>query len=177
LAISKEKKEQVVAELKELLAASKVTVISDYRGLTAAQMAELRNKLRPLDSRFLVAKNTLILRSLEELGLPQPKELLQGPTALACCFDDLSQPLQALIEFGKETELLSVKGGLLGARVLEPGQVQTLSALPGLEAVQAQALAGLQSPMSTLVGLLDSALRGLLYVFDARAEQMGEATA
>jgi large subunit ribosomal protein L10 len=177
LAISKEKKEQVVAELKELLKASKATVLSDYRGLTAAQMADLRSRLRPFDSRFLVAKNTLVLRSLEELGLPKPEDKLQGPTALGLCFDEVTQPLKTLMEFARETELLTVKGALLGDRVIEARDVQTLSMLPGLEVVQAQMLSGLQSPMSGFVGLLDAALRGLLYVLDARAEQVGEAAA
>jgi large subunit ribosomal protein L10 len=73
LAISKDKKQQVVAELKEMLTRSKAVVISDYRGLTAGQMADLRSRLRPLESRFLVAKNTLISRSLRRCCKdPQP---------------------------------------------------------------------------------------------------------
>ncbi len=177
MAISKEKKGQVVAELTEMLARSKATVIADYRGLTAAQMGELRNKLRPLDSRFLVAKNTLILRSLGEASLPQPEDLLQGPTALGFCFENIGEPLKAIMDFVKETEILTVKGGLMGERIISPAEIKTLSEMPGVDVLRAQMLAGLQSPMSGLVGLLDSALKGLLYALDARAEQLGEATA
>lgn len=177
MAISKEKKEQIVAELKDMLSRSKVTVISDYRGLRPVQMAELRNKLRPLNSRFLVAKNTLILRSLEEVGLPKPEDMLLGPTALSLCFDDVSQPLKAMVEFAKATGILTIKGGLLGERVIDAQEIRVLSTLPGLEVVQAQTLAGLQSPMSGFVSLLDNVLRGLLYALDAHAEQLGEAVA
>ncbi len=177
MAISKEKKEQVVSELTEMLARSKATVIADYRGLTAAQMGELRNKLRPLDSRFLVAKNTLILRSLEEASLPKPEDLLQGPTALGICFENIREPLKAIMEFAKETEFLAIKGGLMGERIISPAEVKTLSEMPGVDVLRAQTLAGLQSPMSGLVGLLDSVLSGLLYALDARAEQLGEAAA
>lgn len=177
LAISKEKKQQVVAELKEMLTGSKAVIISDYRGLTASQMAELRNKLRPFESRFLVAKNTLILRSLQEVGLPTPEEMLRGPTALSFCFGDLRQTLQVMQEFAKETELLRIKGGLLGERVMNVKDVQVLAELPEMEVLQAQTLASVQSPISGFVGLLDGALRGLLYVLKARAEQMGEAAA
>lgn len=177
MAISKEKKEQVVTELTEMLARSKATVIADYRGLTASQMGELRNKLRPLDSKFLVAKNTLILRSLEEASLPKPEDLLQGPTALGICFENISEPLKAIMEFAKETDILAIKGGLMGERIISPADVKTLSEMPAVDVLRAQTLAGLQSPMSGLVGLLDSVLSGLLYALDARAEQLGEAAA
>jgi len=176
LAISKEKKQQLVAELREMLTRSKAVVISDYRGLRANQMAELRNRLRPLHSRFLVAKNTLVLRSLEELGLPKPEEMLRGPTALGLCFEDISEPARLIIKFGKETRMLSVKGGLLGNRVIDAQQVQTLAELPAQEVLLAQTVATLQSPASGFMGMLDGALRGLLYVLSARAEQLGEAT-
>lgn len=165
----------MVAELKEMLTGSKAVIISDYRGLTAGQMAELRNKLRPFESRFLVAKNTLILRSLQEVGLPTLEEMLQGPTALSFCFGDLRQALQVMQEFAKETEHLRIKGGLLGERVMDVQDVQVLAGLPETEILQAQTLASVQSPISGFVGLLDGALRGLLYVLNARAEQMGEA--
>ena len=175
MAISKEKKQAIVTELKELLTSSKATVISDYRGLTATQMGGLRNLLRPLNSRFLVAKNTLVLRSLDEVGLPHPEEMLQGPTALGFCFDDVSQPLKALMEFARETDSLTIKGGLLGDRIIDATQVRTLSALPGIEALRAQTLSSLQSPASGFVGMLDAALRGLLYALDAQAQKLGEA--
>jgi large subunit ribosomal protein L10 len=175
LAISKEKKQQVVAELKEMLERSNVVVLSDYRGLTAGQMAELRNKLRPLDSRFMVAKNTLILRSLQELGLPDLEGLLQGPTALSFLFGEFGQPLQELRQFAKETESLRIKGGLQGERVLDAQQIHTLAELPAIGVLQAQTLASVQSPVSGFVGLLDGAIRGVLYALSARAQQMGEA--
>jgi len=177
LAISKEKKQQRVAELKEMLTQSKAVIFSDYRGLTATQMAELRNKLRPLNSKLLVAKNTLVLRSLEELGLPQPVELLQGPTALSFCFGDFGPPVRTLMEFARGTEILSVKGGLLGTRVMDVRDVQVLTELPALEVLRAQALGSLQSPIGGFVSLLDSALRGLLCALTARAEQLGQAMA
>ncbi len=176
MAISKEKKQQLVAELTELLTRSKAVILSDYRGLTASQMAELRNKLRPLNSRFMVTKNSMLLRSLEEVGLPKPEELLQGPTAIALCFEDVSEPTRVISDFGKDTEFLQIKGGLLGDRIITANEVQTLAHLPAQEVLLSQTLAGLQSPISGFVGLLDGALRGLLYVFDARAKQLGEAS-
>jgi large subunit ribosomal protein L10 len=177
LAISREKKEQLVAELTELLSRSAVVVLSDYRGLTAGQMAELRNKLRPLDSQFTVAKNSLISRSLEESNLPALETMLEGPTALSFVFGEFGEPLREIKAFAKETEMLNIKGGLLGDRVLSADDVQVLMDLPGAEVLRAQVLGSVQSPVSGLVGVLDSALRGLLYALSAKADQMGEASA
>jgi large subunit ribosomal protein L10 len=177
LAISKEKKQESVAELKEMLGRSKAIVLSDYRGLTATQMAALRNKLRPLDSQLVVAKNTLLLRSLKEVGMPAPEDLFTGPTLVGFCFGDFREPARMLLNATRETEFLKVKGGLLGNTVLHAGQVQMLTTLPSVETLHAMALGGISSPLNGFVGVLDSALRGLLYAFDAHIEQLEKAAA
>ena len=176
MALSKEKKQQQVVQLKELVTRSKAVIITDYRGLAAGQMAELRNRLRPLNSQFMVAKNTMVSRSLQELGLPSADQFLKGPCGLGFCFADVGAPTRAMAEFGKETKLLKLKGGLLEDRVIDANQVNTLAQLPTHDVLLAQTLASIQSPVSHFVGLLDGALRGVLGVFDARAEQLGEAS-
>ena len=177
MAITKEKKQESVSELKDLLSRSQAVILTEYRGLTAGQMATVRNKLRPFNSRFMVAKNTLVARSLTELGNPAPEELLQGPTALGFCFGDFREPVRVLMDLARETDILTIKGGLVGHSVLNKDGAQALTTFPSTEALRAQVVGGLQSPASGLVGVLDGALRGLLYVLDARTEQMGEAAA
>jgi len=174
LPVSKQKKQETIEELKEMLGRSKAVILSNYRGLTAQQMSQLRNRLRPFGSKMLVAKNTLVMKSLEELGLPQPEDLLQGPTALSMIFGELNQPVRALLDFARETDVLKVKGGLMGAYLMSVQEVQMLPQLPALEVLRAQALGGVASPVSGFIGVLDGALRGLLYVLNARAEQMGQ---
>jgi large subunit ribosomal protein L10 len=175
LAITKQKKQESVAQLKDMLARSQAVFLSDYRGLTASQMATVRGRMRPFDSKFLVAKNTLVSRSLQEVGMPVPEDLLEGPTAIGFCFGDFREPARILRDIARETSILIIKGGLLGNSVLDPQAVLSLPELPSTETLRAQALGALQAPMSGFVGVLDSALRGLLYVFQARAEQMGNA--
>jgi large subunit ribosomal protein L10 len=177
LAITREKKEQLVTELSDLLSRSSVVVLSDYRGLTAGQMAELRNRLRPFGSRFTVAKNSLIRRSLEESKLPALDDLLEGPTAVSFVSGAFGAPLREMKAFASETETLNIKGGLLGDRVLSADDVQVLMDLPATDVLRAQVLGSVQSPLSDLAGLLESVLRGLLYGLSARADQMGEANA
>jgi len=177
LAISRERKEQLVAELNELLSRSSVVVLSDYRGLTASQMSELRDKLRPSGSKLTVAKNSLMRRSLAESKLPELDALLEGPTAVSFISGAYGEPLREMKAFADETEMLKIKGGLLGDRVLSAGDVQVLVDLPATDVLRAQVLGSVQSPVSGLVGVLDSVLRGLLYVLSAKADQMGEASA
>jgi len=177
LAISRERKEQLVAELSELLSRSSVVILSDYRGLTASQMSELREKLRASGSKLTVAKNSLIRRSLVESNLPALDTLLEGPTAVSFIFGPFGEPLREMKAFANETEMLNIKGGLLGDRVLSADDVQVLTDLPATDVLRAQVLGSVQSPVSGFVGVLDSMLRGLLYALSARADQMGEASA
>jgi large subunit ribosomal protein L10 len=174
LPVSKQKRQETIEQLKEMLGRSQVVILSDYRGLTTVQMNQLRNKLRPLGSRMLVAKNTLVLKSLEELGLPQPQDLLQGPTALSMVFGEMSQSVRAILDFSKETELFKVKGGLLGAHLMSSQEVQILPQLPAPEVLRAQALGSVVSPIAGFVGVLESAIRGVLYALAAHAEQLGQ---
>ncbi|MBC7261138.1 MAG: 50S ribosomal protein L10 [Chloroflexi bacterium] len=175
--VTREKKQETLEELKELLTRSTVVIFSDYRGLTASQMHELRKKLRPFNSKFLVAKNTLVSKALSELGMPHPTEMLEGPTALGFCFEDFHQPLRTMMDFAQESEILKVKGGLMGEHVLQPEDVKALMTLPEPAVLRAEALGAVQSPLSGLVSLLDTVLRELVYVLDARAEQLGKAAA
>ena len=177
MAISKEKKRQQVADLKELLTRRQAVIIVDYKGSKAGQMAKLRNTLRPLNSKFMVIKNTMLLRSLQELALPEAERFLTEPTALGFCFEAVTEPARAIMQFAQETQFLKVKGGLLGHRVIDARQVKTLAELPAHEVLLAQTLAGLQSPVSHFVGVLDGVLRGLLYVLNAQTEQLETTTA
>jgi len=174
LAVTKQKKQETIEELKEMLGRSHVVVLSEYRGMTAAQLSQLRNKLRPMNSKMLVAKNTLVLKSLEALGLPQPENLLQGSTALGMVFGDLAQPVRTMLDFTRESEFFKVKGGMMGSRVITTKEVQMLPHLPSAEVLRAQALGGVVAPVSGFIGVLDGAIRGLLYALDAHAEQLGK---
>jgi ribosomal protein L10 len=137
-------------------------------------MNQLRNRLRPLGGRMLVAKNTLVLKSLEELGLPQPENLLEGPTALSMIFGETARPVRALLDFSRETDGFKVKGGLMGAHVMSVQEVQMLPQLPAPEVLRAQALGGVVSPIAGFVGVLESAIRGVLYALGSRADQLGQ---
>lgn len=176
MAISKEKKVEQVTELKKALPESEVMIMADYRGLTAQQMADLRNRLRPLHTQFLVIKNTLIARSLEDLGRQPPSEYLEGPTAIGLVpADNIAEATRIMMQFAAENEALKIKGGLAGNRAFSAAEVGTLATLPAPDVIKGQALAGVQSPISGFLGVLDSAVRGILYAMNARVEQLEKA--
>ena len=175
MAISKEKKQQIVEELTELLKASQGVILTDYRGLNVNDMMRLRRKLSETGAVFKVVKNTLTKLALEQAGLPVLDEMLQGPTAIAFLKDDLAGPAKTLLDFAKETGVLTVKGGLLGQTVMDPKAASDLAKLPPRDVLLAQLVAAIQGPMVNLAGILMAPMRDLVYVLQARAEGGAEA--
>jgi large subunit ribosomal protein L10 len=172
LAISKEKKEQIVGDLSDLLARSQAVVLTDYRGLTVSDLARLRGQLRQRGARFMVAKNTLMRLALQRTGRPVPEKLLEGPTGLAFLFDDIAGASKVINDFARDTKILSIKGGILGDSLIGAEGAADLAQLPSQEALRGQILGALQGPMAGLAGILTAPMRELVYVLEARADQL-----
>ena len=92
MAITREKKGELVAGYVEKLQRSQALIVTEYRGLGVKQLEALRRELRTVDSEIVVTKNTLVARAMTEVGMPVPELLLKGPTAVAFCFGDLAGP-------------------------------------------------------------------------------------
>jgi len=172
LAISKEKKEEIVADLIAKFSRSKAAILTDYRGLTVVEISQLRNQMREVKSGYHVVKNRLTKLAIEEAGLPVPESLLTGPTAIGFCYEDAVAPAKVLMEFAKESKVLSIKGGLLGGKVITADDVLALAALPSRETLLAQVIAGMQAPLAGLVNVLKGPTRALIYILQARAKQL-----
>ncbi len=175
--VTRERKEEQVQELRGLFESSEAVIVMEYRGLSAMKMADLRNRLRPLNTRVVVAKNTLALRTLTELGMPQPEEILTGTSLFGFCRGEIAQSVSTFTAFARENEFLKFKGAMVGHSVLGPQQAVALRELPPTSVVRAQLVGALQAPASGLVNLLDGALQSILHVLRARTEQLEEAAA
>lgn len=152
-------KEQLVTELREKLAGASTLYYTDFTGLNVKRMTELRRRLRKAKVEYVVIKNTLALRAVQEAGLL--KQSLRGPTGLVMANDALVAA-KVLSDFAKENDQKPVvKGGLMDGRALDPEQIKKLAAMPSREQMLADLAAGLQSPMAAFVG----AMNGLLYMF------------
>lgn len=174
MAITREKKGELVTEYVDKLRRTQAVMVTEYRGLKVKQLQELRRELRNNDSELIVAKNTLIARAMREVGLPAPETLLSGPTAVALLYGDLAGPAKALNKYARDSKVLVVKGGVLGHSVFAEEGVQQLADMPSREQLYAQVLGTMQAPMSGLVNVLAGTIRGLLNVLNARAQQLGE---
>jgi large subunit ribosomal protein L10 len=152
-------KEQLVSDLRDKLQGAKSLYYTDFTGLNVKRMTELRRRLKKQGVDYVVIKNTLALRAVNESGLVG--ERLKGPTGLVMGADPVAAA-KVLTDFAREFEQKpTVKGGLLDGKAIDSAQVKQLASLPSREQMLADLGAGLQSPMAAFVG----ALNGLLYMF------------
>lgn len=172
-----QRKLQIVQQLSELLSQSNIIIASDYRGLSVAEMSQLRCQLREMGIEYHVVKNTLAKFAAEKVSKPGLSQLLQGPIALAFGYGDITQPAKALADYYRSSKItLSIKGGLLDGQVLSAEEVSSLATLPPPEVLRARLLGVLQSPVFALQNLLSTNLRGLTPTLKARIQQLGGMT-
>jgi large subunit ribosomal protein L10 len=172
LAISREKKRELVESYTEKFSRSQAAFLTDYRGLPVAELNQLRNKMRETGSGYHVVKNRLVMLALRKAGLPVPEEFLRGPTAIGFCYENIVAPAKVLTEYAKESKALTIKGGILNERVIDVQAISSLADLPSRDVLLAQLLGSVQSPMAGLVNVLSGTLRGLVTVLKARADQL-----
>lgn len=175
MAISREKKEELIGGYLDQLNVSEAVIITGYRGLKVSQVEQLRKKVREADGSFTIVKNTLAERALKEAGLPVVEEMLTGPVGIGFCRNNVSGVAKAITDFAKQNELLTIKGGLLGNRVIDEVGVKNLANLPSLDVLRAQLLGLINAPASQLVGVVAGGVRQLVNVFNAYAEKDAEA--
>jgi len=177
LAITRAKKEVLVQQYVEQLNGSEAIVFTDYRGLTVADLQLLRKKVREAEGSYSIVKNTLARRALSEVGLSVPNEMMIGPVGICFCQQNIPGVTKALTDFAKDHDLLVVKGGLMGDKVINEAAVKSLASLPPLEVLQAQLLGVINAPASQLAGVLSGGVRQLVNVFNAYSEQGSETSA
>jgi len=162
-------KEQLVIELKQKIAGAKALYYTDFTGLNVKRMTELRRRLRKANVEYVVIKNTLALRAVNESGLVG--ERLRGPTGLVMAKDPVAAA-KILTEFAKTNDQRpAVKGGLFDGAAIDAGQVKRLAAMPSREQMLAELGAGLQSPLSAMLGVMNSLLTNFAGALEALKTQ------
>jgi large subunit ribosomal protein L10 len=157
--MKKAEKEQLVTELRDKLKSAQSLYYTDFTGLNVKRMTELRRRLKRAGIDYVVIKNTLALRAVNESGLVGEK--LKGPTGLVVGKDPVTAA-RLLAEFAKEFEdKPTMKGGLLQGKAINNAQLKRMASLPSREQMLADLAASMQSPMAAFVG----ALSGPLYMF------------
>jgi large subunit ribosomal protein L10 len=159
--MNRDQKAAAIAEIAAHIDESQAVFAVDYRGISVPQVAELRSKLRESDATFKVVKNSLTERAADEVGASTLKELLEGPTALTFVRGDIATAAKAVADYGRATQLLPFKGGLMDGAAIDPEQIRSLSRLPSREVLYGQLVGVVASPIGGLVRSLGGLLGGL----------------
>lgn len=142
-----EAKQAVVTEIADKLQEAVSVVVVDYRGLTVAQVTELRKQLRDAGVEFKVYKNSMARRATEKAGLESLNEHLTGPNAIAFSTEDVVAPAKVINDFAKKNEQLEIKAGVIEGAVASADQIKALATLPSREGLLSMLLSVLQAPM------------------------------
>ena len=170
MAITRQKKEETVSQLKVMFEDSLAIVAADNQGLTVEEVTQLRSQAREAGCTVRVAKNRLIRLALQEMGRQGFESHLVGPTVLITHPEDPVVPAKVFVDFAKDHERLQVKGGLLRQDVLDAGGVTRLAKLPGREQLRSE-FAGL---INNLVGVVYFNAQNLLSEFSGLVEAQKE---
>ena len=161
------KKAEIISEIKTRVEGSAGVYLFDYRGLTVSKLSELRTQLREANAKATVFKNTFIKRALDELDYSYSDTLLKEPTVLLTCENDIVSPAKVLVDFVKNNEIGTIKGGYLGSKTLDLKDIKSLSNLPSREELLAKFVGSINAPVSNFVMGLSGVSRSLVYVLSA----------
>ena len=171
MALSRQKKEQVLARYQKWVENSQAVILVEYTGIKMADLDAIRAKLRDTGGEFHVVKNTFARKIFEANGMTLPAGYLQKSTAIAIAFKDAAATTKALTDATVKMDAIKLKGGLLGKQALNVAQVKALAELPPLPVVRAQLLGVLQAPAGKLVRTLAEPARSLAFVLRAYSDQ------
>ncbi len=169
----KEKKKEAVSQLAEKISRCNIAITTDYRGLSVAEMTELRRRLRQGQIEYRVIKNTLARFAAKLAGKEDLNQIIEGPTAIAFGYGDITEPAKALIDYIRSSGgVLKIRGGLLEQKVLTASEVADLATLPPKEVLMAKVLGAMQGPISAMANVLNSTLVSLVGMLNARIRQL-----
>jgi large subunit ribosomal protein L10 len=177
--MNRDQKTAVVEEIAGQMQAAEAIFAVDYRGLSVPQAAELRAKLREVDAKLRIVKNSLSERAADKAGADALKPLLEGPTALAFVQGDAALAAKALNDAARRLNILQFKGGLMNGIELSADEVRSIARLPSRDVLNAQLVGTIAAPLTGLVRGLGALIGGLAIQLKAIADQglvSGEAT-
>jgi large subunit ribosomal protein L10 len=174
--LTRAQKEEAVGELREKLSRATSVFVADYRGLSVRQIDQLRGKLREAGPyEYRVAKNSLLRRATAESPAADLAACFDGPTAVALSFGDPVRLAKLLVDYAKEHERITLKGGFMDGKPLAPAEIATIATLPSLDELRGRLVGLVQAPAQKLVGLLAAPGGQLARLIGARRAKLAEA--
>jgi large subunit ribosomal protein L10 len=178
--MNRDEKSAAIEEIAAQIEGAEAIFAVDYRGISVAQAAELRSKLRESDSSFRIVKNRLTKLAADKAGEERLTDLLEGPTALTFVAGDTASAAKTISTFNKEHDVLTFKGGFMGELLLDEDKFRSIARLPSREVLDGQLAGVVASPLTGLVRGLGSMIQGLALQLGQIAERglvSGEAPA
>jgi large subunit ribosomal protein L10 len=170
---NREEKAQIIDSLQQVFSRCSIGILTNYRGLSAVAMTDLRRRLRESGIEYRVVKNTLARFAAERAGKEELVSFIEGPLAIAFGYGDITEPARLLAGYIETSKVsMSIKGGFLPDRLLTSEDITTLSALPSREILLARVVGGVQSPISALVGYLTAPMMGIIGALQSRIQQL-----
>ena len=172
-----EQKERVVERLTARMREAPAMTVTDYRGLTVTQVADVRSALGEAGATFHVTKNTLAKLAATKAERPDLIALLEGPTAIAFVAEDPSAAAKKLSDLARQTRILQVRGAVMDGQMLTADDVRALGELPPKDVLQGQVVGAIASPLQGAYNVLAAPLREFLVVLDQYIEKRQAAEA
>jgi large subunit ribosomal protein L10 len=169
----KDQKGTIVEGLSENLGRASIALVSEYKGMTAAQSDDMRRRLRAVRGEFRVAKNTLVRRAIKDTRYEALGEKLGGPVGLILSYADPVELAKTVTSMRELADKFKVRGGVLDGKALSAEEVQALAALPPREVIFAQLLGLLQAPATRLARLLNEPGSAMARLLDAVGKRPG----
>jgi large subunit ribosomal protein L10 len=167
----KPEKVKVVEEIKEKLKENPNFVVTEYRGMTVAEMSEMRNLLREKGIMYQIYKNTLFRIALEDSKIEGVDEYFFGPVGVAFSKDDIVSPCKILKEVSKKAKNLKIKGGYADGTVIKEKEIDEYASMPSIEELYSKLLGTLINPATRLVRVLSNPLQKLAMALNQIAEK------
>lgn len=167
MAISKERKDEVLNQYADWTNRSQALIVTEYRGLTMKQVDELRGRIREIGGEFHIVKNTLGKLAFEKEGMSLPEGLLEGSTAICFAFKDAPAMAKAMSDYARTSEFLKIKGGYLDKRPVSAEDIRSLADLPPLPVMRARLLGTILAPASQIARTLAEPGRQVAAVLQA----------
>jgi large subunit ribosomal protein L10 len=169
--VNRTEKQDQIDSIRDQFDRASLSVVAEYKGLTVAQLTNLRTELRKVDGQFRVVKNSLAKRALSDHVASDLSGHFKGATGVMFSFGDPAAAAKVLKEFGKDAEAFGVSGGCIDGAVVDAAGVKAIADLPSREVLLGRLCGSLISPVSGLLNVLTGTNRKLVYALSAIADQ------
>lgn len=169
-------KQKTISELSSLMKKSTMMVLTDYRGMTVAELGDLRQQMRQRGMEYHITKNTLTVLAAQDAGLnmtPELRDLFNGPTAIAFIPEDIAAGSKMLNDYLRTARIMKVKAALVEGQLMKAESLSDLAKMPTRQQLLASVLGGVQAPLTSLASRLNQILSGLATALQQHADKLG----